>query len=247
MRLSRKPRQNVSSSLCPTSTPRTSREPSAAIPVATTTAIETTWPPLPGLLRTAPSATTRSSTLRVDTPWTEASISTACNAWSIRRRGSRIEGKNEPFRSFGIRSSTSSALVASSFGRVPLRSVTRSSVRSYRCAPITPAASNSTSSCNTRRTHSRIRSTPSPARNASSNSDRADWDKAIGGTPSVRHLVVSHRRSRRWPPTSPDPAAEPQTPPHHGTLLQGRPRSGEFDRGMARNRPVSRETAHANE
>ena len=39
-------------SLSPTSRPRTSREPSAAIPVATTTAIETTWPPLPGLLHT---------------------------------------------------------------------------------------------------------------------------------------------------------------------------------------------------
>ena len=51
-RLSRKLRQNVSSSLSPTSTPRTSREPSTAIPVATTTAIEITWPPWPGLLRT---------------------------------------------------------------------------------------------------------------------------------------------------------------------------------------------------
>ncbi|UUW88757.1 cytochrome c biogenesis protein ResB [Pimelobacter simplex] len=64
-------------------------------------------------------------------------------------------------------------------------------------------------------------STPSPVRNASSNSDRADWDKAIGGSPSVRDLVVSHRRSRRWPPTSRSPAADPQTPPLHGTLLRG--------------------------
>jgi hypothetical protein len=39
-------------------------------------------------------------------------------------------GKNEPLRSLGIRSSTSPAFVASSLGRVPLRSVTRSSVRS---------------------------------------------------------------------------------------------------------------------
>src|SRR3954468_4167843 len=37
------------------------------------------------------------------------------------------------------------------------------------------------SSCRTIRTDSRIRSTPSPARNASSNSDTADWDNAIGG------------------------------------------------------------------
>src|SRR3954468_14702983 len=37
------------------------------------------------------------------------------------------------------------------------------------------------SSCRTIRTDSRIRSTPSPARNASSSSDTADWDNAIGG------------------------------------------------------------------
>lgn len=36
--------QNVSSSLSPMSTPRTSRPPSAVMPVATTTARETTWP-----------------------------------------------------------------------------------------------------------------------------------------------------------------------------------------------------------
>ena len=36
--------QNVSSSLSPMSTPRTSRAPSAVIPVATTTARATTWP-----------------------------------------------------------------------------------------------------------------------------------------------------------------------------------------------------------
>src|SRR6478735_11435065 len=51
-RLSQEPRQNVSSSLSPTSGPRTSREPSAAIPVATTRAIDTTLPPSPGWLRT---------------------------------------------------------------------------------------------------------------------------------------------------------------------------------------------------
>src|SRR5690606_10423828 len=74
------------------------------------------------------------------------------------------------------------------------------------------------SSCNTVRTDSRIMATPSPVRNASRSSDRADWDKAIGGSPSVRDLVVSHRRSRRWPPTSRHHAG-PQSPPLHGTLL----------------------------
>ncbi|COW75570.1 Uncharacterised protein [Mycobacterium tuberculosis] len=40
----RNPRQKVSSSLSPTSRPRISRDPSAAMPLATMTAIDTTWP-----------------------------------------------------------------------------------------------------------------------------------------------------------------------------------------------------------
>src|SRR3954471_22773639 len=91
-----------------------------------------------------------------------------------------MTGKNEPLRSLGIRSSTSPALVESTRGRCPLRSVTRASVRSYGAAPIHSVASASISSCNATRTDSRIRSTPSPARNASSSSDRADWGRAIG-------------------------------------------------------------------
>jgi hypothetical protein len=77
-----------------------------------------------------PSAVIRSSTARVETPLTWASITTAYKAWSMRRRGSKITGKNEPLRSFGIRSCTSPAWVASSRGRDPLRSVIRVSVRS---------------------------------------------------------------------------------------------------------------------
>ena len=53
-------------------------------------------------------------------------------------------------------------------------------MRSYRPAPITSAASSSISSCITTRTASRIRSTPSPARNASRSSGRADSSRAIG-------------------------------------------------------------------
>src|SRR4051794_8031504 len=99
----------------------------------------------------------------------------------MRRRGSRMTGKNDPFRSFGIRSSTSPAWVASNRSRAPLRSVTRDSVRSYLAAPMRSVASASISSCMTIRTDSRIKSTPSPERNASSNSDTADWGRAIGG------------------------------------------------------------------
>ena len=72
-----------------------------------------------------PSAATRSSTARVETPFTQASITTAYRAWSIRRRRSKMTGKNDPCRSFGIRSSTSPAWVATSRGRDPFRSVTR--------------------------------------------------------------------------------------------------------------------------
>jgi hypothetical protein len=37
-----------------------------------------------------------------DTPCTYASITTAYRAWSIRRRSSSTDGKNDPARSFGI-------------------------------------------------------------------------------------------------------------------------------------------------
>src|SRR4051812_42972978 len=101
-----------------------------------------------------------------------------------------MTGKNDPFRDLGIRSSTSPAWVASNRSRAPLRSVVRDSVRSYLPAPIRSVASASISSCMTIRTDSRTRSTPSPVRNASSNSDTADWDKAIGEVPFGECLAV---------------------------------------------------------
>ena len=52
-------------------------------------------------------------------------MTTAYRAWSIRRRGSRIEGKKLPLRSLGMASSTSPALVESTRGRCPLRSLLR--------------------------------------------------------------------------------------------------------------------------
>ena len=47
----------------------------------------------------------------------------------MRRRGSSSEGKNEPSRSLGMRSSTSPALVDSSRALLPLRWVVRLAVR----------------------------------------------------------------------------------------------------------------------
>ena len=78
----------------------------------------------------APSAATRSSTDRVDTPATYASMTTAPSARSMRRRGSSIDADNEPLRSLGILNSTSPAWAASSRGLCPLRSFTRASLRS---------------------------------------------------------------------------------------------------------------------
>jgi hypothetical protein len=77
-----------------------------------------------------PSARTRSSTLRVEVPGTEASITTASNARSMRRRGSNSAGKNEPSRSLGMGNSTSPALVDNSRERDPLRWVVRLADRS---------------------------------------------------------------------------------------------------------------------
>ena len=116
---------------------------------------------------------------------------TACRAWSIRRRGTRMLGKNEaPERALGIRKATSPAWVVITLGRAPLRSVVRSGVRSYRPAPKCSAASASISSCITRRTDSLTRSRPSVVRNASNNSDTADWGTAIGELLLDEYLAV---------------------------------------------------------
>ena len=48
----------------------------------------------------------------------------------MRRRGSSSDGKNDPSRSLGIRSSTSPALVDNSRARLPLRWVVRLAERS---------------------------------------------------------------------------------------------------------------------
>jgi hypothetical protein len=95
-----------------------------------------------------PSALTRSSTLRVEVPVMYAVMITAHRALSIRRRGSSNSGKNEPRRSLGIPISTSPPGVEISFGRCPLRCVTRSLVRSPGPAPIVAVSSASINSCN---------------------------------------------------------------------------------------------------
>jgi hypothetical protein len=68
-------------------------------------------------------------------------MTTANSAWSIRRRRSSSEGKNDPVRSLGIRSSRSPAVVLSTRGREPLRWEVRASVRWCGPAPITAVSS----------------------------------------------------------------------------------------------------------
>ena len=66
---------------------------------------------------------------------------TANNAWSTRRRRSSSDGKNDPVRSLGIRSSRSPAVVVKVRGRLPLRSAVRSADRSHGPAPTTEVSS----------------------------------------------------------------------------------------------------------
>jgi hypothetical protein len=60
----------------------------------------------------------------------------------------------------------------------------------------------------TSRTDSQTRSTPSPARNASSSSDATDWDNAIGGN----LLMSTCRYTSRIPPRAPSTQATHRTP-----------------------------------
>jgi hypothetical protein len=114
---------------------------------------------------------TRSNDLARADAMDVACMTTAQRAWSIRRRGSRRAGKNEPERSFAIRSSTSPAFVLRRRLRLPLRWVVRSSVRSYRPARIAWADSSSTRSWRTIVIASRRTSSLPPARIALSRSE----------------------------------------------------------------------------
>ncbi len=133
------------------------------------------------------------------------------------RRGDKMLGKNDPARSFGTVNAMSPAWVVSRRGRDPLRSVVRDSVRSYRPAPITAVASASISSCIATRTHSRMKSVPSPVRNTSINSDTADWDIAIGEISFDEYLAV-HIKNLAGGPLNQGAVPSPQTPPLQGAL-----------------------------
>jgi hypothetical protein len=77
-----------------------------------------------------PSDCTSASTLRVLTPCTYASATTATSACSARRRGSSQRGKSLPLRSFGMATSSVPSRVSQGRCRYPWRCVGRSSLRS---------------------------------------------------------------------------------------------------------------------
>src|SRR3954451_2688206 len=107
-----------------------------------------------------PSCSTTRSTLRVETPLTYASWTTATSACSARRRGSRKLGKYPgPERSFGIASSIAPTRVSQLRSRYPLRcALRRSGARSPNSAPIIAETSASINASTINRTDSRITS-----------------------------------------------------------------------------------------
>ena len=147
---------------------------------------------------------------------------TAHRALSTRRRGSSSDGKNDPTRTLGIRSSTSPAGVDNRRVLDPLRWLMRASVRSWGSAPITAVSSASIRSCipcsSSRRNRSRL--SPSPRR-ANRSATRASSSRVIAWFSSVSRLVVLTKghamaHPHRWTPSLP-------TPPH-GTPTAGRAR-----------------------
>src|SRR3954451_21569482 len=107
-----------------------------------------------------PSCSTTRSTLRVETPLTYASWTTATSACSARRRGSRKLGKYPgPERSFGIASSIAPTRVSHTRSRYPFRcALRRSGARSPNSAPIIAETSASINASTMKRTDSRITS-----------------------------------------------------------------------------------------
>lgn len=107
-----------------------------------------------------PSARTRSSTRRVDTPDTYASWTTASRARSARRRGSSRLGKYEPSRTRGTARSIVPTRVSQRRSRYPLRWVRRcSGLRSPLASPVSSLTSASMIAWARRRTPSRRMST----------------------------------------------------------------------------------------
>ena len=126
----------------------------------------------------------------------------------MRRRRWRRLGKDEPWRSFGIASSTSPAAVDHRRGRCPLRCIVArvgafvaggADERGRFGLDQTAGAPHSN--------EARMVSVISPALIAASRSDRSESVRVTGGSPLL--LSGTRRRSRRWPTQLVDPLQPP--------------------------------------
>ena len=133
--------------------------------------------------------------MRVDTPSTYASATTANRARSARRLGSSSQsGKYEPRRSLGISSSIVPARVSHSRLRWPLRYPVRSGVRSWRSAPSLAATSSSMSASAIVFTALRRKSTSPPEAAFVTSASNAILSVAIVAVPPIdfRHQLEDH-------------------------------------------------------
>lgn len=154
------------------------------------------------LMPSIPRVRTRASTLRVLTPWTYASWTTATRARSARRRGSISQpGKYEPRRSLGMSSSIVPARVSQSRVRWPLRYPRRSGVRSWGSAPGRAATSISISASAMVFTALRRKSTSPPAAAFPTSASSAILSVAIVWSPLQLTSDICWKTTR-WPSSS---------------------------------------------
>lgn len=136
------------------------------------------------------------------TPSIQAWQITTYRALSTLLRGdSREGGKNDPSLNLGIASSTSPASVASVLGRVPLRRVARSGIRSCGAAPILAVASALVRSCSPAcsiRQNTSEWARPGSVRTSWISADTADWPMGHRGITSLL-LAGNNRGLPQWP------------------------------------------------
>ena len=149
-------------------------------------------------------------------------MTTAYRAWSIRRRGSSTDGKNDPARSFGIDRGDVAGLGRQQPGPRPV------AIGDPRLGSLVPVGADHLGRLRLDQLlqHDPYRLADQvhaiPARNTSNNSDRADWDRAIGETSSVSTWPYTPRITP-MASSRPEPPRYPKTPPLLGTLTTGSP------------------------
>lgn len=130
------------------------------------------------------------------------------------RRRSSSAGKNVPALSFGIFRSRSPAVVVNPLGRVPLRWVLRSVVRSNGAAPMNAVAYLSISSWQTVSVATQIWSVTSVSFSSPRRSSRARWSRGLRCVLVVVDLDRFSLTITRWLLTSTIRRSEPGEPHH---------------------------------